>query len=490
MTSPDPSTRHVIWQPQPGPQTELLSCPVKDVLFGGATGGGKTDGLLGDYLAQAIDYPGAARGIFFRRSYPELDEVVQRSHEIYRPMDWKYRQKDRTWVSPVGDTLRMRFLDKDNDWRLYWGHSYSWMGRDELGNWPNPAPLDKLYARLRSAHGVPTRMRSSANPGGPGHGWVKRRYIDPAPPKTPFMASLGFDQKTGQEKFIERCFIPSRVQDNLILMANDPGYVDGLYAVGNAALVKAWLEGDWNAPVGQFFSEWDENVHIVSECALPPHWLRFRALDWGSITPFCCLWIAVSDGALPQFPFGALVVYREWYGCKSEKEPNEGLNLLPADVASGIRSREHPDETIAYGVADYQINRRDSGPSIAEQMQPHLYWRSADKERPAGLQQVRGRLQGHDYGKIGWRPMLYIMGTCPHLIRTLPMLQHDEDKPGDAFKASGTEDHAPDALRYGCMSRPWVVPKAPAPAFKPPTLDDMLAAHANRSQQQERMRGY
>jgi hypothetical protein len=486
MTKPSATTEKVVWEPQPGPQTELLSCPVKDVLYGGATGGGKTDALIGDFAAHDADYPSLARGILFRRTYPELDEIIQRSREIYGQMGWRYKEKERTWYSPSGGILRLRFFDKDDDWRKYWGHSYSWQGFDELGNWPNTAPLDKLYARLRSAAGVPTHRRSTANPGGVGHGWVKRRYIDPAPPRTPFMALLGRDPRTGEEHYIERCFIPSSVYDNRILLQNNPDYIDSLYAVGSEALVKAWLEGDWDAPVGQFFTEWDENVHVIMERELPKHWLRFRAFDWGSKTPFCVLWIAVSDGTIAEYPRGALIVYREWYGARGHD--NVGIELTGEEVGRGIAARE-AGETIAYGVADTQIFRKDGGPSIAEQMQSaRVFWNAADKERITGWMHVRWRLKGHGYGTPQWRPMLYIMGCCSNLIRTMPQMQHDDQRPEDVVKGTMIEDHAPETLRYGCMSRPWVVAKLKVVEARTPTLNDILASQ--RPKQQERLRGY
>lgn len=228
----------VAFAPQPGPQTALLSCGIGDILFGGARGGGKTYALLGDFLQHATLYGKGAKGVLFRRTYDELDEVKAQAQDIYGPLGWKFNGSKNVWHSPSGAQLKLRYLKRDADAERYQGHQYTWMGIDEAGNFPDPAPIDKLKATLRSKLGVPTFLRLTANPGGPGHSWIKSRYIDPAPPMTPHV-----DPITGDL----RVFIPSRLEDNQILAANDPTYVNRLRGSGPAWLVQAWLLGDWNA---------------------------------------------------------------------------------------------------------------------------------------------------------------------------------------------------------------------------------------------------
>ncbi|WP_297389790.1 phage terminase large subunit [Acidiferrobacter sp.] len=229
----------VIWQPQPGPQTALLRCPIPDVLFGGARGGGKTDALLGDFVAHASRYLDVAvRGVIFRRSMPELDEVQRRARELYPAIGATWQAGARQWRFPGGATLKMRWLEREADADRYQGHSYHWLGLDEVGTWPAPDGIDKLRSTLRSAEGIPCLLRLTANPGGPGHAWLKERYIDPAPPMTPF-----FDA----DRATWRVFIPSRLQDNRKLFDADPGYIDRIRASGPPWLVRAWLEGDWTS---------------------------------------------------------------------------------------------------------------------------------------------------------------------------------------------------------------------------------------------------
>lgn len=255
MTAPAPVA---VWAPNPGPQSLLVSCPVWDVLYGGARGGGKTDGLLGSagmrslYVAlhRGTTAPCGAkllpaahyRGLFIRRTYDELDEAVGRSHEIFGPLGAAWRASRYTWTFPWGGYLKMRYLAHDRDAARYQGHSYNDLLVDEAGNFPSPDPIGKLRATLRDRNGVPVRVRMSANPGGPGHSWLKADYVTPAPPFTPHL-----DPNTG----LPRVYIPSRLEDNPALVANDPTYATRLRGSGPAWLVQAWLNGDWDvAPEG------------------------------------------------------------------------------------------------------------------------------------------------------------------------------------------------------------------------------------------------
>jgi len=252
--SPDDLVARELWKPQPGPQTALVRCPVFDVLYGGARGGGKTDGLLGAWIAHANRWPGAARGILFRRTYDELDEVITRSQEIYSA-GATWRPSKLRWDFPNGTTLKLRYLRRDEDASHYQGHSYTFAAIDEAGNFASPDPIDKISATLRSPRGARVALRMSANPGGPGHAWIKARYMDGRDPMVPFV-----DETTGSE----RVFIPSSLANNLILLENDPGYAKRLRSSGPPWLVAAWLNGDWNAnPEGgilksAWFRRWNQ----------------------------------------------------------------------------------------------------------------------------------------------------------------------------------------------------------------------------------------
>src|SRR3990167_8226750 len=417
--------------PQPGPQTAAIDAQwVDELFFGGARGGGKSDYLLGDYLADVNNYGVDWRGILFRRTYPELEEIVFRSKAVI-PATYpgaRYAETARTWLFPSGATLRMRHLDNDADADGYQGHQYAHMAFDELTNWPQPTAFKKLIATLRNGNRpIPfKRIRCSGNPGGSGHQWVKARYIDPAP--------VGYEPMTDPETGMRRMFIPSKVSDNRILLANDPGYIDRLKGVGSAALVKSWLDGDWSVVMGAFFDCWSTERHVVAPFAVPEGWLRFRSFDWGFARPFSVGWWAVSDGSLlpdgRQWPAGALMCYRERYG--SNGQPNEGLRLTAEQVAEGIIDRERGDK-IAYSVADPSCFSQDGGPSLAERMlKCGVIFRAADNARVArngalgGWDQMRARLVGHD-GK----PAMVFFSTCRDSIRTIPALQHDPSRAED-----------------------------------------------------------
>ena len=270
---------------------------------------------------------------------------------------------------------------------------------EEVTNFPSPAPIDKLRATLRSGSGVPVGMRLTGNPGGAGHNWVKKRYIDPNPKGFQIISEEMDVEVDGvrQTVSLSRVFIPSKIGDNQLLMRNDPTYILRLRQSGSEALVKAWLEGNWDIVDGAFFDEWDEFVHVLPTeeflALRNPGMSYFRGFDWGSAKPFSVGWYAILDKEYRLgervLPKGALVKFREWYGSTG---PNKGLKMTADLVAQGIVEREK-GERIRYGVADPAIFIRDGGPSIGETMAIHkCMWRRADNKRKAGWEQVRQRL--------------------------------------------------------------------------------------------------
>jgi hypothetical protein len=519
----------VIWQPQPGPQTALVTCPVFEVFYGGARGGGKTDGVLGDFIGHADQYGEHAVGLMIRRERTQLIETIERSRQIYAPLGAKYHEQDKMWRFPNGARLRFAYLERDADAEAYQGHSYTRVYIEELGNFPTPGPVLKLMATLRSPTGVPVGFRATGNPGGPGHSWVKTRYIDPSP--------VGWERLVDERTGLERIYIPSRVSDNHYLGAD---YIQRLRASGSDELVRAWLEGDWSAIEGAFFDCWSTEKHVVAPFTVPGHWLRFRSMDWGSAAPFSVGWWAVAsepfrlrtDGCVGvgeirnsgqyseaatgmadddgrqghnpsldigrgsvargvSLPRGALVRYREWYGT--------GQKLTAEDVALGILEKEVSDvdeagkSLIQYGVLDPSAFAQDGGPSIAERMhRVGVTFRRADNKRVP----QRGAMGGWDLmrhrmvGDLDGNPMLVVFSTCKDFIRTVPVLQHDPDRPEDLDTEA--EDHVADETRYACASRPWARPTPrpdkPIVDLSIPTLRDVLKADArNRGRAGDRI---
>lgn len=293
------------WCPQAGPQSLLLTCPADDILFGGARGGGKTDGLLGDAGSYSQTWAPHFRGLLIRRTYDELDEVVARSMEIFEPLGAKWQAGRYTWRFPWGGFLKLRYLKRDEDANRYQGHSYNWLGKDEGGNFASSAPLDKLTATLRDKHGVPIRELMTANPGGPGQAWIVDRYIREHDPMVPFR-----DPVTGRV----RVYIPSRLEDNPLLTSNDPTYRNRLKGAGPAWLVKAWLDGDWYATQegGVIKSKWwmrydTEDPHLTAAAtlaSLPPGEIVALVHSWDTAQKpeqvndpsVCTVWAVMADG--------------------------------------------------------------------------------------------------------------------------------------------------------------------------------------------------
>jgi hypothetical protein len=264
-------------------------------------------------------------------------------------------------------------------------------------------------------------------------------------------------------------FVPAKLFDNKILLNADPGYADRLRGLASNAMVRAWLEGDWDVVEGAFFDCWRHNLHVIKDFVVPPSWSRFRSMDWGSAKPFSVGWWAIvgddyfTPGQEGQvvLPRGALVRYREWYGKGSGIDV--GLKMPVEKVAAGIikAERNAKDPRMKYAVIDPATFKEDGGPSIAERMNirlsqaKHTLFHAADNSRVpqggrmGGWDQVRARLVGeHD------RPMLFCVESCADSIRTIPALQHDPAKPEDVNTEG--EDHAGDDWRYACMSRPFV----------------------------------
>ena len=515
MSSTPPLTE-VIWRPQAGPQKALVDCPYPEVFFGGARGGGKTDGVLGKWALKEQRYGPLFNAVGFRRTSVSFEDAIERAKQIYLPLGAKYRENPSRFRMPNGGRISFAHLETVDDAQEYQGRNLSDAWVEEVGQYMGPEPIDRLFGVLRSVGGVPIQLILTGNPGGAGQHWVAKRYGMIPFPRGPKVITRTLPN--GAEHKI--AVIPSRITDNKLLIDGDPGYLNRMQLVGSPALIKAWLEGDWSAIEGAFFPEWSSERHVISPFTIPDDWLRFRSGDWGSARPFSIGWWAVVGDEFPIFgrggagqsagsdeyaigtlPRGALVLYREWYGASS---PNTGLKLPAEEVAEGILEREihepigaDGNSSVVYGVMDPAAFASDGGPSIAERMASRrVMWQPADNKRVGrlgamgGWDQVRARLIGTGErdaatGGISWlrgAPMVYFFSTCVDTIRTLPALQHDRKRNEDVDTDS--EDHAGDSARYACMSRPWVneVTVAAKPRFlNEATLDEMWSDERRRS---------
>lgn len=474
-TATGTSNPPVIWRPQPGPQTEFHRRSEFEVLYGGARGGGKTDSLIVEAL-RYIHVP-EYTALFVRRTYPQLRQAMRRARRLIRAIvpQAEWRASEYTWVFPSGATLTFAHLQHEDDTEHYQGHEYHYLAFDELTHFTEQQYLDMLATARSTVPGLKPRVRASANPGGPGHAWVKRRFVDVCPPVPdgprryeplfdvwwqPMRPGPAYrDPKTG----LTRAFVPSRVFDNRVLVETDPQYVRALLALPEHRR-RAWLEGDWDVFQGQFFDGWDPSVHVVEHFDPPKDWPRFRAMDWGYARPYSIGWYALM-------PSGALYRYRELYGTNGE--PNVGSRETAEEVARRVAAIEEaagekrPGEPSPItGPADPSIWTKGGASelSIAETFSRYgIDFVPGNNDRINGWDQCRRRLGRGENGQ----PLFVVSRNCKHFIRTIPTLVHDEARPED-LDTDG-EDHAADEWRYMCMY--WTLGQAEV--YYPPVDDDM-----------------
>ena len=415
---------NVIFKANEGPQEEFLAAGETDVLYGGAAGGGKSYAMLIDPLRFA--HRSAHRAIILRRSMPELRELIDKSRELY-PKAFpgaKYKEVEKMWTFPSGAKMEFGFLERDADVYRYQGQAYSFIGFDEITHLPTEFAWNYLGSRLRTTDPeIEVYMRCTANPGGSGAHWVKKRYIDPAPPNDSFRGADGLTRK----------FIPARLQDNPYLAK------DGRYEKMLASLPptqrQQLLEGNWDVAEGAAFTEFNPFDHVITPFEIPIGWERTKGIDYGYASESACVWGAVDPSD------GTLIIYRELYR----------KGLLGTELGSMLTEMEYEDPFSVPGVLDTACWSKTgtTGPTVGETLQ-----RAGHKLRRADKNRIQGKIQIHEYLKLqpSGRPRIQIFNTCPNLIRELQSIPLDKTKPEDVD--THASDHAYDALRYLIMGRP------------------------------------
>ena len=425
--------QEVIFKPNDGPQTSFLASAEREVFYGGARGGGKSYAMLVDPLRYC--HKANHRALLIRRSMPELRDMITHSQRLYSRAfkGARWREQEKEWRFPSGARIEFGYAENMTDVLRYQGQSYTWIGVDELPQYPTPDVYNFLRSSLRSVDPeIPVFMRATGNPGNIGSQWVKEMFVDPSEPNKAFNVSI--DTPTGVRK-ISRRFIPAKLQDNPYLMQTDDYYI--MLASLPEVQRKQFLEGDWSAFENSSFPEFNKTTHVVDPFEIPRGWSRFRSADWGYSSNACCLWFAIDWD-------NNLWIYRELYTKK-----------ITADEFARKVLEAEQGEFMRYGVLDSSTwaRRGDVGPSIAETMiQEGCKWRPSDrspKSRINGKLEIHKRLKVHEKDN---EPTLKIFSNCVNLIRTLPLLPLDKNNPEDVD--TDAEDHAYDALRYGCMSRP------------------------------------
>lgn len=451
-------------------QTEAFLSTATEILYGGAAGGGKSHLMRVAAISWCTDIPGLQVYIFRRLS----DDLAKNHMEgptgfpalLAEWIDAGYVKTNdsRNFIEFWnGAKIHLCHCQYEKNMTKYQGAEIHVLMMDELTHF-----TDKIYRYLRGRCrlgalklskkyvGLFPRIIAGSNPGGIGHNWVKATFIDPAKP-------MQIVQQPKSEGGMRRQYIPAKLADNPTLQENDPDYVDRLEGLGNAALVKAMKDGDWNIVAGGMFDDvWEEGRHVLVPFAIPKSWRIDRAFDWGSSKPFSVGWWAESDGteaimadgSKRTFPRGTLFRIAEWYGWNGR--PNEGLKMSDAGIADGIVTRQVDlgiTDRVRPGPADSSIFDETNGDSPAKIQERHkVRWDKADKSpgsRKRGWQLIRGRLLAGKAERME-EPGLFVFDTCRQFIRTVPVLPRSDRDPDDID--TDAEDHVGDEARYRVLA--------------------------------------
>lgn len=427
----------ILYMGVPNPrQKEFLECDRKYIAFGGARGGGKSWAVRTKAKLLAFRYPGI-RMLLVRRTYQELENNHIRFLRRELAGIAEYRGTTRQLLFPNGSVLDCGYCACDSDLDRYQGAEYDVIFIDEATQLREEW-LRQFGACLRGVNNFPKRIYYTCNPGGPGHSYIKRLFID-----------RRFWAGENGEDYV---FIPARVTDNEALLKAQPDYLRQLQALPKK-LRDAWLEGKWDIFQGQFFQEFTDDpthytdrrfTHVIEPFDIPREWRIYRSYDFGYAKPFSCAWWAVDfDG----------VIYRilELYGCTDV--PDEGVRWTPDRQFAEIRRIEdtHPwlKGRDIQGVADPAIWDTSRGESIYETaLKYRIYFQRGDNRRIPGWMQMHYRMAFDEEGY----PMMYIFSTCRAFLRTVPGLLFSDTDVEDLDTRQ--EDHVADESRYFCMARP------------------------------------
>ena len=392
-------------------QNLFIKADRDEVLFGGAAGGGKSYAQIVDALIYALKYPGSKQ-LILRRTYPELDKsIIRQSLALYPAKLFKYTASTHTGIFYNGSIIDYGYCDGENDVFRYQSAEFDVIRFDELTHFTRDMYI-YLQSRLRGVNGYPKQMKSSTNPGGVGHKWVKERFIDISPP---------MDKTVIGEQ--SRIFIPSLVTDNSFLMAKDKSYIKRLENLPEKER-KALLYGSWDIFEGQYFNEWNRDIHTCNPFKLPKEYKRYIAMDYG-LDMLAAYFIAVDEKENAY-------VYKEIYQS----------NLIISRAANAIKGRINEDITAIYAPPDMWNRRQDSGKSVAGIFAAMgLPLTKSVNDRETGWYAVKEYLQIKE-GKS----RLKIFTNCVNLIRTLPALTHDDKNVNDVANTPHELTHRPGGL--------------------------------------------
>lgn len=432
-------------------QDKFINSEAFETLFGGAAGGGKSFGQLVDALLYALKFP-KSKQIIFRRTFPDLEKsLIRASLEFYPREVATYNTSKHTWTFKTGSIIDFGYIDSENDVYQYQSAEYDIIRFDELTHFTEYM-YTYMISRCRGANPYPKHIKSSTNPGGVGHSWVKERFIDIGEPNKIHEIMLESGEKTS------RIFIPSLVQDNIFLLQNDPDYVRRLDNLPEKER-KALKFGDWDIFDGQFFSEFNRQIHVCTPFEIPKDWRIYRTRDYG-LDMCATYWIAMDY-------YMNAYVFKELYES----------NLIVSEAARKINEMTEERIQIDYAPPDLWNRNKDTGKSTADIFAENgQYLTKADNNRVTGWLAVHEWLKPYTDEQGQLNSKLKIFSNCVNLIRTLPAVQHDEKNPNDVAGEPHELTHAPDALRYFCtmwqspMTKKLSLPKG---TYTPSELEDL-----------------
>ena len=402
-------------------------------LFGGARGGGKSYALRNIILLRRFMYP-KSTGAIFRKTYPELEanhiRPLFNEHPYLREF---YNESKKVLSLPNGSILRFCHCESEKDVSIYQGQEIHDLGIDEIGQWSEGMFRTLMGSNRSASPGIKARCMMTANPGGVGHAWLKRLFVE--------------KRYKERERPQDYHFIQSLISDNKALIDTDPEYIHRLNAEPNEALRKAYLYGDWDVSAGQYFSEIQRDVHVIKPFTIPEHWTRFGAYDFGFNHPAAFGWFAVDED-------GNVYLYRELVKAQMRIDQfAQELNKFE-DTAKLYPIVAGHDCWAKKGVMN-----ETNPPTIAEEFTKHnIYLKRAVIDRIQGASQLRNYLAWQ--GRPGNKPRFFIFENCPISYETIARMIYDPDRPEDVLKVDSTDgnidagDDAYDMVRYGLMSRP------------------------------------
>lgn len=419
------------------------------IAYGGARGGGKSWALRQKAIMLALRYAGI-RILLLRRTYPDLQENHINLLQSMLMGFAKYVDKRKVFLFPNGSTLKLGYCASESDVLQYQGQEYDIIFIDEATQFTE-YQFETLTACLRGANNFPKRMYLTCNPGGVGHQWVKRLFI-----------SRKYKASENPDDYV---FIAATVFDNKVLLDKDPEYVNMLNNLSEG-LRQAWRDGNWDMLAGQYFNEFDRNIHVIEPIPIPEHWRRYRAIDYG-LDCLACVWVAIDE-------IGNYYVYREY------AHPDKIISVGANEIT--ILSE---DETIEYTVApsDLWARSQESAKSKADLFGENgLYLIRGNNNRETGWLAIKDMLKPFQTD-MGIESRLKIFNSCEQLIECLPALQRDQKKPTDCMTEPHEITHLPDALRYFAL-------QYTHPAQKPKAELTMIAKHEQKLIRQAKRRNF